>query len=87
MEANSSSVLMLPLQGDFASGLRTKSDAVRIRGNFATGVTNRPEALIPRHHGDFAAGIRARLQHHHHPALPFGDFAIGLRTDPAPATT
>ncbi len=77
-------VALLP-HGDYAAGLRSKTDALHSRGTFATGTTG-CETPLPRHHGGFAAGIRARLHDHHHRALPFGDFAIDVRADLAPAT-
>jgi hypothetical protein len=80
MEAYSSSperarTPLLPLEGDFAAGMRRHSNEVAIRGDFATGVRG-TAAPLPRHRGDFAAGIRARLQ----TAVVPGDFALGLRT-------
>jgi hypothetical protein len=65
---------LLPLEGDFAGGMRRDPSEQAIRGDFATGVRGTTEPL-PRHHGDFAAGIRARLQ----TAVVPGDFALGLR--------
>jgi hypothetical protein len=74
MEANTSTVMMLPLQGDYAAGVRTKPEALRVRGNFATSMSG--SSPLARHHGDFAAGLRSHLHLHlHHP----GDFARGLR--------
>ena len=53
MEANSPSVRFI--HGDFAAGVRTTSDRLDARGDFATGM--RMSAKTPaRHHGDFAAG-------------------------------
>ncbi len=74
MEAQSSSGLKLPNQGDFATGVRTQPDAPRLRGTFATG-TSRSTKWLPHGHGDFAAGIRARM----HDVAHHGDFALGLR--------
>jgi hypothetical protein len=82
MEANTSTVMMLPLQGDYATGVRAKPEALRVRGNFATS-TSRSAPMV-RHHGDFAAGLRSHLHLHlhlHHP----GDFARGLRVGESPA--
>ena len=75
METNSSSVVPMLVQGDFATGVRTKPETLAARGDFATGMRGvaRPAA---RHHGDFASGLRSRL---HRGTAP-GDFAIGLRT-------
>jgi hypothetical protein len=82
MEANSSSVLMLPTQGDFATGVRTQPDVLRFRGAFAAGMTRSTKPL-PQRHGDFAAGIRARM---HDVVAHHGDFALGLRVAESPAT-
>lgn len=81
MEANSSLVLMLPTQGDFAAGLRTQPSVSRIRGSFATGVLRSAEPRSQRH-GDFAAGIRARV---HSAVAHHGDFAGGLRAAESPS--
>jgi len=80
MEANSSLVVSVRVQGDFAAGLRTKSPTPSARGDFATGMrgVGGPAA---RHHGDFALGLRSQL---HRVTAP-GDFAIGLRTGDAHA--
>ncbi|HUA48722.1 MAG TPA: hypothetical protein VMA77_26050 [Solirubrobacteraceae bacterium] len=80
MEAHTPQDRLLPVQGDFATGLRTKPEKLLARGTFATGMSarNRPSLA---HHGDFAAGLRSRL---HDFVLP-GDFARGLRTAQAAA--
>lgn len=80
MEANSSPTLRLPNRGDFATGVRTQPDAPRTRGNFATG-TSRSTKSLSHGHGDFAAGIRARM----HDVAHHGDFAVGLRAVESPA--
>ena len=74
MEVNTSTVKMLPWQGDFAAGLRAKPEALRVRGSFATGMSASTAPLV-RHSGDFAAGIRSHLPHRRHS----GDFAAGVR--------
>jgi hypothetical protein len=64
----------LPLEGDFAAGMRKDSSGFGVRGHFASGVR---ESAVPlsRHSGDFASGLRSRLQD----VLVPGDFARGLR--------
>lgn len=80
MEANTSTVMTVPLQGDYATGVRTKPEAPSVRGNFATSMSG--SSSLVRHHGDFAAGLRSHLHvRHHHP----GDFARGLRVGESPA--
>jgi hypothetical protein len=74
METQTSQVRLLPVQGDFASGLRTKPETLRARGSFATGMSGQDKPAAA-HHGDFGAGLRSRR---HHFVLP-GDFACGLR--------
>ncbi len=82
MEANTSMVMMLPLQGDYAAGVRTQEQARGARGTFATGMTG--SAVRPvRHHGDFAAGIRSHLHLHH--GVP-GDFASRVTVAQSPAS-
>ena len=80
MEAQMTQVRQLPVQGDFAKGLRTKPETLAARGTFATGMSgdSRPS---PAHHGDFGAGLRSRL---HHVVMP-GDFARGLRASESAA--
>jgi len=74
METETSQVRLSPVQGDFATGVRTKPDTLRVRGSFATGMTGRGNPA-PAHHGDFGAGLRSRRHH----VLRYGDFARGLR--------
>ncbi len=73
---------MLPLQGDYAAGVRMNPEAPGARGTFATGMSG-PTARVVRHHGDFAGGIRSHL--HLRDALP-GDFASRARVSASPAT-
>ncbi len=80
MEANMSTVKMLPLEGDYATGVRAQSEFRAVRGNFASGMSGSTASLV-RHHGDFAAGIRSHLPDLHHP----GDFAGGVRVSDSPA--
>ena len=82
MEANTSTVKMLPRYGDYAAGLRTKPETLTVRGSFATGTSGSNTSLV-RHHGDFAAGIRSHLPypHLHHR----GDFAVGARVGESPS--
>ncbi|HEY7622234.1 MAG TPA: hypothetical protein VH834_20860 [Solirubrobacteraceae bacterium] len=54
--------------------MRTRPSAPDVRGDFAGGLRGTRVPLSP-HTGDFAAGVRARLQD----ALVLGDFACGLR--------
>jgi hypothetical protein len=80
MEAHTAQIRELHVQGDFATGLRTKPEKLRARGSFATGMSGHSRPL-PAHHGDFGAGLRSRL---HHFVLP-GDFASGLRASKSAA--
>ena len=82
MQTNTSTVVTLPLHGDYAAGVRTKPEARGARGTFATGMSGSTARLV-RHPGDFAAGIRSRL--HLHNAVP-GDFASRARVSESPAT-
>jgi len=84
MEANTSMVMMLPLQGDYAAGARTKPEACGARGTFATGMSGSTAPLV-RHHGDFAAGIRSHLHLHLHHGVQ-GDFASRVRIAESPAS-
>ncbi len=79
MELYSSSAL--PIQGDYAAGVRTKP-ARGVRGTFAAGISGSTDPRV-RHHGDFAAGIRSHLHLHH--GVP-GDFASRARVSESPAT-
>lgn len=81
MEAYTPQVLMLPVPGDFAAGMRTKPETLEKRGSFATGMSGHSRPL-PAHRGDFAAGLRSHL---HDFVLP-GDFARGLRASTSPAS-
>jgi hypothetical protein len=81
MEAQTPQVLVLPVQGDFATGLRTKPEILRVRGSFATGMSGHGKPA-PAHHGDFGAGLRSRLLYF---VLP-GDFARGLRASQSAAS-
>ena len=65
----------LPLQGDFATGMRMDPSELGVRGDFGTGVRG-TTAPLSRHAGDFAVGLRSRL----HDVVAPGDFALGLRT-------
>lgn len=82
MESNTSTVMMLPLQGDYAAGVRTKPEARGARGTFATGMNGSTTPLV-RHHGDFAAGVRSHLHLHH--GVP-GDFASRASVVASPAS-
>jgi hypothetical protein len=83
MEANTSMVKMLPVQGDYAAGLRTQPETLGGRGSFATGMSGSTASLVRHHHGDFAAGIRSHLLHLH--LHRRGDFAVGMRVGESPA--
>jgi hypothetical protein len=72
MAANTSTVRMSPLQGDYAAGVRTKPQARGVRGTFATGMSASTPMARARYHGDFAAGIRSHLHQHN---VVLGDFA------------
>ncbi|MGO9973311.1 MAG: hypothetical protein ACLP01_10965 [Solirubrobacteraceae bacterium] len=80
MDTSTSTVTTLPLQGDYAAGVRTNRDARGARGTFATGMSGSTARLV-RHHGDFAAGIRSHLHLNH--AVP-GDFASRARISESP---
>ncbi len=75
MQANTSTIMMPPLQGDYAVGVRTQPVNLGVRGTFATGMTGSSVPAV--HAGDFARGTRSRL-HTHRNAVP-ADFARGLR--------
>jgi hypothetical protein len=81
MEVNTSTVKLLPWQGDFAAGLRAEPETLGVRGSFATGMSASTASPV-RHSGDFAAGIRSHLPHLHHS----GDFAAGARVGESPAS-
>jgi hypothetical protein len=78
MELYSSS--SLPIQGDYAAGVRTKPRTRGVGGTFATGMSGASGPRV-RHHGNFAAGIRSHLDR----AVP-GDFASRARVSESPAT-
>jgi hypothetical protein len=81
MEAQTSQVRVLPVLGDFATGLRTKPETLRVRGSFATGMSGHGKPATA-HHGDFGAGLRSRV---HYFVLP-GDFARGVRASQSAAS-
>ena len=68
----------LPLQGDFASGMRMDPRPLGVRGDFATGVRG-TTAPLSRHAGDFAAGLRSRLHDAVAPATSRSDCAPPMR--------
>ena len=60
------------IPGDYATGLRARSDGVGPIGDFATGIQR---AAMTQSTGDFATGLRSSQQR----TAGLGDFATGMR--------